>query len=241
MVTPSANHPAGSGEFRVNALEAALRRIASDLGREHVEWALVGGFAVSARAEPRFTRDIDIAVLARSDSDSERLIHTLLDSGYRLLATVEQSATGRLATVRLGCPIGTGDEVVVDLLFASSGIEPEIVRAAETIDVVPGLSLPIATTGHLIAMKVLSRDDQTRPQDLADLRALRAAATQADLRDARQAIDLIAERRYDRGRDLRSALTALDEVSREPEAQLSIVRSSRLWATFGRQERRRGG
>lgn len=47
----------------MNRVEAALRRIASDLDLRQAEWALIGGFAVSARAEPRFTRDVDVAVL----------------------------------------------------------------------------------------------------------------------------------------------------------------------------------
>lgn len=83
------------------------------------------GFAAAARAEPRFTRDIDVAVLVDDDADSEGLVRSLLTDQYRLLASIEQDQTGRLATVRLDCPVGDGD-VVVDLLFASSGIEPEI-------------------------------------------------------------------------------------------------------------------
>ena len=157
----------------MNLLEAALRRIASDLRRHHRRWALVGGFAVSARAEPRFTRDIDAAVVVENDADAEglvrALVRALIADGYELLAAVEQDETGRLATVRLSSP--PGGEVVVDLLFASSGIEPEIARSAEPTEIVPGLTLPIATTGHLIALKLLARDDQSRPQDLADLRA----------------------------------------------------------------------
>lgn len=98
-------------------------------------------------------------------------MHALLSDGYRLLASVEQDATGRLATIRLGFPVGGGDDVVVDILFASSGIEPEIADAAEVMDIVPGLRLPVAVTGHLIALKLLARDDAVRPQDLADLRA----------------------------------------------------------------------
>jgi hypothetical protein len=55
----------------VNLLEAALRRIASDLQRHHRRWALVDGFAVSARAEPRFTHDIDATVMVENDADAE--------------------------------------------------------------------------------------------------------------------------------------------------------------------------
>lgn len=93
--------------------------------------------------------------------------------------------------------------------FASSGIEPEIARAAEATEIVAGLTLPIATTGHLIALKLLARDDELRPQDRADLRALRSAATAADIEVAREAVRLITERGFARGRDLIAALDAV--------------------------------
>lgn len=203
----------------MNVLEAALRRVSADLARHDVAWALVGGFAVSARAEPRFTRDVDVAVAVHDDSGAETLVRALVFDGYRVLASVEQGATGRLATIRLGCPVGGGDDVVVDILFASSGIEPEIADAAEVMDIVPGLSLPVAVTGHLIALKLLARDDDVRPQDRADLRALGAVAKQSDLAVAREAIALISRRGYDRGRDLSAALAALDSaVGNSPPA-----------------------
>ena len=198
----------------MNLLEAALRRIASDLQRHHRRWALVGGFAVSARAGPRFTRDIDAAVMVENDADAEGLVRALIADGYELLAAVEQDETGRLATVRLSSP--PGGEVVVDLLFASSGIEPEIARSAEPTEIVPGLTLPIATTGHLIALKLLARDDQSRPQDLADLRALRAVATPEDLAAAERAARLISSRGFNRGRDLTAALKEVAESPTRP-------------------------
>lgn len=43
-------------------------------------------------------------------------------------------AVERLATVRMTATGG----VVVDLLFASSGIEPEVATRAERLDVLPG-------------------------------------------------------------------------------------------------------
>ena len=199
----------------MNLLEAALRRMAADLAKHDRRWALVGGFAVSARAEPRFTRDIDAAVAVADDADGEGLVRLMLADGYRLLASVEQDETGRLATVRLASPL-TGGDVVVDLLFASSGIEPEIVRAAEMTDVVPGLRLPIAMTGHLIALKLLARDDLERPQDLADLRSLGKVATSADYQSAREAVLLISARGFDRGRDLAAALEELETMSGHP-------------------------
>jgi hypothetical protein len=72
----------------MNVLEAALRRVAADLTRYGRNWAIVGGFAVSARAEPRFTRDIDVAVAVAGDADSEALVRSLILDGYRPLACI---------------------------------------------------------------------------------------------------------------------------------------------------------
>jgi predicted nucleic acid-binding protein len=99
--------------------------------------------------------------------------------------------------------------VVTDLLFASSGIEREIVEAAERIEVLAGLVTPVATTGHLIAMKLLARDDRHRPADADDLRALGEVADGDAWTAAHAAVQLITERGYDRGRDLSSALEVL--------------------------------
>ena len=81
--------------------------------------------------------------------------------------------------------------------------------AANVLDVLPGLRLPVATTGHLIALKLLARDDISRPQDAADLRALTRAADAADLHVARDAVTLIEQRGYHRGRAIGDALDAL--------------------------------
>src|SRR4029078_4653122 len=110
---------------RVISLESALRRIQAELSAARVAFALVGGLAVSARTEPRFTRDADLATAVSSDGEAERLIRTLSRRGYAVGALVEQDAVGRLATVRL-TDHAPDQGPVIDLLFASSGIEPEI-------------------------------------------------------------------------------------------------------------------
>jgi len=61
----------------------------------------------------------------------------------------------------------------------------------------------------MIAIKLLARNDRTRPQDLADLNALMAVATPADLEIARQGTTLITRRGFNRSRDLDVALTEL--------------------------------
>lgn len=193
----------------LSRVETALKQVQSDLDGLGRRWALLGGLAVSARAEPRFTRDADLAVLVADDRDAERLVLALRDRGYRVISAMEQEATGRLAAVRLAPPGETAQGVVVDLLFGSSGIEPEIVMAAEPLEILPGLRVPVARLGHLLALKLLARDDRTRPQDSADLVALLARADSVALDLARNGLGLITDRGFHRGRDLRADLDSL--------------------------------
>jgi hypothetical protein len=193
----------------VSRLEALLRAAPRDLADLGLPWALVGGLAVSARTEPRFTRDVDLVIAVPDDRRAEQAIHSFQQRGYRVQALVEQEAVGRLATARLIPGGGDAAGVVLDILFASSGIEREIVDAAEPLEILPRLLVPVATLAHLMALKLLSRDDRTRPQDRADLAQLMRAATRNDLEAARQAVALIQARGFQRDRDLPGDLERL--------------------------------
>ncbi len=188
-----------------------MRRITEELDQRGTRWAVVGGLAISVRAEPRTTRDVDVAVDVASDAEAERLVFDLKGAGYELIAAVEQTMEGRLATARLRMAGVGARSPLVDLLFASSGIEPEIVAAAELIEIAPGLHAKVATTAHLIAMKVLARDDRRRPQDWDDLRALFEIASAHDIDEARVALGLIGRRGFNRSRNL---VVALEEALR---------------------------
>ena len=200
--------------FSVSRAEAALRRIVADLQGLDRRFALVGGLAVSARTEPRLTRDADIAVLVADDRDAESLVRDLQARGWRVAAAIEQNVASRLATVRLALAETVGG-TVADLLFASSGIEPEVVAAADPIEVLPDFTVPVARLGHLIALKVLARDDRTRPQDRVDLAGLLARAGATDLDETRRALALVTRRGFQRGRDLEAALDAAVTEFRE--------------------------
>jgi len=99
--------------------------------------------------------------------------------------------------------------VLIDLLFASSGIEEEVVSGAERLEILPDFTASVATVGHLLALKILARDDRERPQDLDDIRALLREATEADLDVARTAVRLITSRGFARDRALVDQLDAI--------------------------------
>ncbi len=183
----------------MNALKQALERAAYDLNELRAGWALIGGLAVSARAEPRFTRDVDVSVAVSGDAEAEQLVFSLRARGYTILATVEQDAVRRLATARLGSP--ESSPVIVDLLFASSGIERETVAAAQPIEILDGLILPVAALPSLLALKVLSVSNR-RPRDFEDIQALMKEATATELADVPRLLGLITERGYARDKNL---------------------------------------
>lgn len=187
-------------------LAEALVQLQADLRDIGARWALIGGLAVSGRTEPRTTRDIDVAVAVGSDKDAESISRALVSRGYQIDTHLEQTTVDRLSTVRFLMP-DPGLRILADLLFGSSGIEPEVVEAADTLELFPQTFAPVAKTGHLLALKVLAlKPDkpQERPQDFSDIRELLRVADDEELRRARRALELISKRGYDRGKDLQA-------------------------------------
>lgn len=167
-------------------------------------WALIGGLAVGVRTEPRFTRDVDLVIAVSDDAQAEESIRRLRALGYEVHSILEQSRAGRLSTVRLIPGGGDPNDPVVDVMFGSSGIEAELVEGAEPAQVF-GKDVPVARTGHLIALKLLSVADHRR-SDEQDIVELLREADDADLAEAQTAVRLITERGYNRDRDLEAAL-----------------------------------
>jgi predicted nucleotidyltransferase len=192
-------------------IESALATIAHDLSAADKRFALIGGIAISVRAEVRFTRDVDVAVAVVDDAEAEELVYTLSNSGYRPVASVEQEARKRLATIRLLSP----HRIKVDLLFASTGIEIETVRRAENV-FLPGVGdIPIAKAEELLAMKVLSMTD-TRLQDRIDAQHLILYNPELDLDRVRENLHLITARGFHRRQNLNAKLDALLSVKVAP-------------------------
>jgi predicted nucleotidyltransferase len=195
----------------MQSVDAVLRQAAADLDAIGARWAVIGGLAVAFRAEPRFTKDVDVAVAVADDREAEDIVNRLQIRGYALASLVEQDYVNRLATARLIRPQPGTSSAFIDLLFANSGIEDEIVGRADLLEVLPDVFMPVASIGHLIALKVLAG----RHQDLTDLGYLISAATEADLSEARASVARIQELGFNRGQDLPEDLTAIIGQSRK--------------------------
>lgn len=183
----------------MNPVVEALARAVRDLTVINARWALVGGFAVSAWADPRFTRDVDLCIAVDDDQQAEQVVAAMRARDYRIETIIEHEWVQRLATVRLSLPALGG--VVVDLLFASSGIEPEIVQSAGVIEIMPGVLAAVARPPHLVVLKLLARTER-RPQDAADLVALRPLLAPADEAEVLRLAHLVTTRGFHRDRDV---------------------------------------
>jgi hypothetical protein len=136
----------------------ALALIADVLEQHGLAAALIGGHAVNAWAEPRFTADIDVTVAADADG-IEAVRRALLSLGYRVVRAVGAELPSGPDFLRLA---RGPDDPPIDLQAAKTGFQKEVIRRAR-----PGRP-PIATPEDLIVLKLIAH----RPKDIADLRSL---------------------------------------------------------------------
>jgi hypothetical protein len=192
-----------------------IRRIAEDLNASSSSWCLVGGLAASVYAEPRTTKDIDIVVSIRFEQEIEALKTFLLQRGYSKPFILMHTEPTRRMGWRLITSSTRGSELPLDILSSACGIEHQIVDKSLKLEVLPGVWLPVAALGHLIAMKILSHRDISRLQDRVDLLALLTVAQRKDIELAKEALTQIMRIGYANDRNLLAELQAnIDQISR---------------------------
>lgn len=181
-------------------LEQVTREIVAWLQENGFQYAMIGGLAVSFRTIERFTKDIDLVIAVENDQQAESCVRQIAGLGYQVHTLLEQAKHGRIATIRLiKSPEG---RVFVDLLFASSGVESEVVAGAEPIDVFENLQVAVASLPALLALKVLSVDPISRPQDVIDIKNLLAESNVDEQQETIRLLQLITDRGYHRGKNL---------------------------------------
>ena len=127
-----------------------------------VKYLVVGGYAVSFHAQPRATKDIDLLIQAAADNAK---------AVYAALAKFgAQDFTQRGKFFRMG-----REPVAVDILTEIDGVDFDRAwekRVEGVIDMASGLRAYFISGADLMAAKIAAG----RPQDVADVDALRKAA-----------------------------------------------------------------
>lgn len=137
-----------------------LAALSSMLEREAIEYALIGGHAVNAWLEPRFTADVDIVVAAGSD-DFDRLKRVLAGEGFTVTGEHGADQPSGPDFVRLE---SDGSPLVLEVQAAKTLFQQEVIRRAS----IGAAGARIATVEDLIVMKLIA----DRAKDQVDLLGL---------------------------------------------------------------------
>jgi hypothetical protein len=133
-----------------------LLSIFNELG---VKYLVVGGYAVAAHAEPRFTKDLDIWV-ETSNENAERVFNALRSFGAPLGGLTENDFSQEGSFYQMGMPPAR-----VDILMSIDGVRFEDAWMNRVEADFDGVIANLISRTDLIAAKKAAG----RPQDLIDI------------------------------------------------------------------------
>ena len=136
-----------------------IHAIARILAQANVRYAIIGGHAVNAWLEPRFTADIDVTVQA-SQADIALLRDAFGVAGYQVTKEHGAGQPSGPDFVRLV----SSDGVIVELQVSKTAFQAEVVRRAAPDEE----GTRIATPEDLLVLKLIAN----RSKDQGDLHGL---------------------------------------------------------------------
>lgn len=164
-----------------------LQRLAKHLDRWPGSWALCGGVVASIyRDTPRFTGDIDVALIDLGSTAATQIATTILsEMGYPpVLGFIPDPLGGGEQRNALLCGRGTNNErfVGVDFLLPIFPWVPKAVERAQSNLIDYGFqSLPTVTPEDLFLAKLNAiQTSASRPQDIDDLQSMMRANLHID-------------------------------------------------------------
>ena len=145
-----------------------FKELLSVLNAHRVKYLVVGAYAVSAHAQPRATKDLDIWV--KPDAENAKAVY---ESLARFGAPIEGLTFADFAERGPFFHIER-EPVAVDILTEIPGVDFDVAwarRIEDVIDATSGLRASVISREDLITAKLAAG----RPQDLADVDAIRKA------------------------------------------------------------------
>jgi hypothetical protein len=150
-----------------------FKELLSVFNTRNVKYLVVGAYAVSLHAQPRATKDLDILVKP-AVGNAKAVYAALTEFGAPLEGLSAGDFAERGPFFRMG-----HDPVAVDILTDIPGVDFDAAwerRVEQVIDAASGLKANFISAGDLIAAKLAT----ARPQDIADVAAIRKAAEVRD-------------------------------------------------------------
>ncbi len=159
-------------------IAAALAATVAWLEDVGTPYAVIGGVAVTLRALPRYTQDIDLVVWAAT-ADWPGLVERAAAFGItpRRDDVLEFAARTRVLLLQ------HASGVPLDVSCGVLTFEEHVTRDASVVQV-GNLRVRLATAEHLLVLKAIA----ARPQDHADMHAIVRASRDLDLASARATV-----------------------------------------------------
>ena len=141
---------------------ADILRVLAELGRQRVDYALLGGAAMALHGFPRMTKDIDL-ILPRSARNNARLLKALAAiSGIFALDLLPDKKT-----LDAGFFTAADGELGIDILFAAASKTFEDYRAHIVTREIDGVPVRLLDIDGMLMSK-----ETDRPEDIADRQRL---------------------------------------------------------------------
>jgi hypothetical protein len=155
-----------------------LKRVTKHLRTKPACWAVCGGIAASLyRDLPRFTADIDIAIIDTPELAAKEFAWAVLsEMGYQpKVGFVPDPAGGRKQRAALICAREDSTQMFsgIDFLLPVFPWVPDAVARAQSNVIDYGFAaLPTITEEDLLVAKITAMRDSVRPQDEDDVRSV---------------------------------------------------------------------
>ncbi|MBP9502457.1 MAG: nucleotidyl transferase AbiEii/AbiGii toxin family protein [Candidatus Promineofilum sp.] len=165
-------------------VEDDLWEVHAVLIRLHLPYAIIGGAAVQIWGEPRFTQDLDLAVLAPIELLSDTVDQILAYLHPRFEDAREFAHRNRVLLVQ------TSTGYPVDVSFGLPGYEEMVIERAIDQEIAPGKSVRFCSPEDLIIHKSVAG----RIQDVLDIQSVISRhMNELDLAYIRNWLKLFAE------------------------------------------------
>ena len=143
-------------------IERDFKELLELLNSRHVEYLLVGAYALAFHGVPRYTGDLDVFV--RSDpANAKRIISALAEFGFGSLGLKPEDFERPNQIVQLGVP-----PVRIDLITGITGVSWDEAAADAVPADLDNVPVRFISRKHL----VMNKRATGRKKDLADLEAL---------------------------------------------------------------------
>lgn len=168
----------------MRTVEEEIWEVHQTLTELHLSYAIIGGTAVQIWGEPRYTKDLDLTVLAPIESFTEMIVQLLNRLAPRTDDALAFAHQNRVLLVQ------TSTGYPVDVSFGLPGYEEQVIGRSVEVEIAPGIRVRFCSAEDLIIHKTVAG----RVPDVLDIQQIIARHHQSlDLPHIRYWLGVFAE------------------------------------------------